>query len=770
MKKVLLFLYLIFNIQLYFGQVKEDFTDIQKLNNFLVDEVNSIRKKAKVDSIKNSSALNSAAQDHAVFMVKKNKLTHYQKGNQQKYSPKNRADYYNSNFAIIGENVQQLHISQVYGELKNNKRIDDSYEALAKLLAENWRKSPPHYANMVNPSFLYTTTIVRVDDKGNIYACQLFGGSNYIESHPIKRKKPKYKPVKEKKCKRNSTEGSVKVDSVGNIFFVAKTKKESGFKWALPWTEGIAADIVLKSQYPCDGHNYFHPEPGIKGTPLQPVYKKDFKKIGSWKKNNVNIPLGTVPGYIDEPYEVNITIISRKRTCGNLSFNRLVSDVQIGLNLALKSKNISPYQLEITDTIITEKIYFEKSKVKSKDSLKIKRTNYLQTYQLDSTSLIGYASIEGDFKRNERLFKERTKNIKKKLVSYGFSDSLIDESARENYADFRADIKDSEFDEWATSTNEDLKRKVSQHSMSDSLESILANHRYVLINHFYSKKDSVLFTLQDLEIDFLNAIKTNNVDEAELAQLRLIQLLKTAEKKSTDHLYDSIPRNRQFIDLKYNFDLFLFEQQRKKNFSEAASQFIDSLSAIIAIDKKNRKAHTALAYFKTMKIIQYGTPKEMNEWFNGVAESRLIDKEFKSRLLLETAISNDLYIYYNQLSAPYLIKEASDYVRIAKPNVSETFGLSAYFNFFGYQEYAFDLIKRVYNDTDKPAELSYFLGLVLFADLGLNENKQLRYFAEVAKKYSPVFCQFFIDGSINFQVFDNLEMKRIYCKYCKEYE
>jgi uncharacterized protein YkwD len=751
-----------------YNQTHNDFSDIEKLNGYLINEVNTIRKKAKVDSLENNSALEAAAKDHAMYMARKSNLTHNQRGNRLKHSPKNRADFYESGFAIVGENVQQLHISQVHEEMKKNKRIDDPYEALAKLLAENWRKSPPHYANMINPSYLFTITTIEIDEEGNIYACQLFGGSEFVDSYPKKKKEQKYKPVKEKKCKRSGTDGNIRVDVEGNIFFEADDKKESGFRWAFPWTEGIAADIVLKSQYPCDGNNSYHPEPGIKGIPLEPVYKKDFKKIGVWKKDNVMIPLGKVPDYIDEPYEVNLTIISRKRTCGNLSFNRIVSSVDIGLNLELGLKTKSPYNVDKTDSILSEKVYFQKSGVTFLDSIEYTSKDQLDSFQLDSTVLVGFASIEGDFERNRKLFEERTQNVKAALINKGFTDSLIFETAQENFTDFRRDIKSSLFEEWSDLEDKELKEKASQQPISDSLESILSRHRYVDIQHYYSRKDSVLFKASELESDFLTALKANNSSEAELAQLRLLQLVKMGHCEAPENLYDSIPRNRKFADLKYNFDLFYFEINRKKDFTKAVYQFMDSLAVLLTIDAKNKKAHSALAFFETMKIIQKGNPKEMYEWFYEIADNKLIEREFQARLLLEIAISNDLLVYYKQLEAPYLIQEASNYVRKARPNVSETFGLSAYFNFFGYTKYAFDLVKRVYLEAEKPVELAYFLGLVLYRNVDLNDNQKLRYFNQTAEAHTESFCKFFIDGSLNFQLFDNREYKNIYCQYCGE--
>jgi uncharacterized protein YkwD len=63
-------------------------------------------------------------------------------------------------------------------EDKKIPRID-TYEKLAKELVITWRKSPPHYANMINPDFKTSFTSIAIGENGEIYACQLFGGSKY---------------------------------------------------------------------------------------------------------------------------------------------------------------------------------------------------------------------------------------------------------------------------------------------------------------------------------------------------------------------------------------------------------------------------------------------------------------------------------------------------------------------------------------------------------------------------------------------------------------
>lgn len=150
---------------------------VRNLDDEKLNEVKDLRKKKRVDVLKNSTALSSSVIDHLNFMVKNNRLTHIQRWNNTKKTSKTRADFYESGFEIIGENVQYTSIKNIKEELKVNRKVDNLYEALAKVLVENWKNSPPHYANMINSDYHYTYTEIKITETGRIYACQLFGGS-----------------------------------------------------------------------------------------------------------------------------------------------------------------------------------------------------------------------------------------------------------------------------------------------------------------------------------------------------------------------------------------------------------------------------------------------------------------------------------------------------------------------------------------------------------------------------------------------------------------
>src|SRR5690554_415913 len=71
------------------------------LNKFIQKEINSLRKKAKVDPVNTEFALSFAAADHSVYMLTKKKLTHFQRLKVKK-TPKNRVDFYGAQFNLVG--------------------------------------------------------------------------------------------------------------------------------------------------------------------------------------------------------------------------------------------------------------------------------------------------------------------------------------------------------------------------------------------------------------------------------------------------------------------------------------------------------------------------------------------------------------------------------------------------------------------------------------------------------------------------------------------
>lgn len=743
------------------GQEEKLDFDEENLKRYITEKVNELRKKKRESDLETNNSLESAADDHAIYMANKKAISHFQKRNKEKYNPKNRVDFYGGEFEIVGENVQQIHIS----DLRDDS--DNMDEELAALLVENWRKSRPHYENIISPNYNFTWTSIAYDEEGNIYACQLFSGTSFKKSHKLyKGIDFNFKPNKPKKCKRSDINGVVIVDENRDIYFEADTKKETGFRWAWPWSEGIVADIVRFTQYPCGEDNFFNKKVNVKGVLLEPVYKKDFRKRGVWRRNNVKIYLGKVPEEIEEPYAVNLTVISRKRTCGNIIYDHYHGGIDIKIDLPIHLEKKSPYKVLNHDTTIVQKVYFDKSSTEVKTNLDFSPYKNFNEWDIDSVVLTGFASIEGDFERNKSLFLKRTENVKEILVKNEISESLINQTASENYHDFYRDIENTNFKFLSELEKVELNEKLKNRNLSDSLEFILENHRYVKVKFRFSKKDSLRYERKELEEDLISNISKGDMEKALTKQHQYIGLLEELEKEKVENrLLEKIPKERKTMDLLFNFELYNYLKSDKNQLEYL--NFKQALDTILVYDEKHKLANSTLTFFRSKEILGTSKVKDQEAFFLEVIENRRLDRVFQARIIIEQAVYHDLKVKHYQLDSPYLYPQIIKFVRKAKLTPDEIYGVASFLNYVGDAQNSFDMLKRDYLKTNSKRNLAFYMNLILHRGVVSNEKKVLRIYENIAKEKTEQFCKLFTEGWINFQLFDDESFKSIYCSLCQ---
>jgi uncharacterized protein YkwD len=398
--------------------------DTELLNNEIIKEVNKLRKKVNVEPIQKEIALLSASKDHANYMLSKKKITHKQR-NQQKKTPKNRVDFYGQQFSRVGENVQLSNLNlNASPKDKKHPKID-TYEKLAEQLVLGWKNSPPHYANMINADFSTSYTSIAVGPNGEIYACQLLGGSKYEDKYKEQKDTIEFKPDRPWRCWRcriRPPAGKIIVleDSTiiyqeihSRFFFNLLVKPEflsSRMRFFKPRKDGLAADIILKSQFTCDSNSYQNGLSNFRGIPLEPVYKKDYK--GGIHIGYTEIILGKVPSYINEEFEVNLVVIQNNRPCSNTLFNVIPSGFHVDIPLSYGfDPLVSKFKCHKNDTIY-KRIYFDKSKVTPRDSVlaEIKKLIKINKGHIQKIEINGFASIEGATEKNIELYLKSASN------------------------------------------------------------------------------------------------------------------------------------------------------------------------------------------------------------------------------------------------------------------------------------------------------------------------------------------------------------------------
>lgn len=141
----------------------------------LLQKVNQERKRLSLPVFKNNNDLTKAAKTHNDYMVRADVLDHNENGTSTP-TMRDRVTQTGGKFRTAGENIQyEGFIIRTTNGVESI--IAPTYEALAEQLWQNWKTSPTHYKNIINPEFKYLGTALKWSDKKTaIFATQVYGG------------------------------------------------------------------------------------------------------------------------------------------------------------------------------------------------------------------------------------------------------------------------------------------------------------------------------------------------------------------------------------------------------------------------------------------------------------------------------------------------------------------------------------------------------------------------------------------------------------------
>lgn len=772
-----------FGIQLSFSQTRlnPSTVDAELLNTYILEEVNALRKKAKVEPLANESALSQASQDHANYMLRKDKLTHYEI-KRKKHTPKNRIDLYGKLFSTVGENVLFNFLNLNAPSLDKKINRLDTYEKLAETIVLQWKNSPPHYANMIRKDFETTYTNIAIGEDGKFYACQLFGGSKYQDTYKQQRDTTiQFRPERPWRCficNLRPPAGFLEVMEDSSIIYRYQPPKfwgivippvlQSRMRFYNPWRDGLMADIIVKSQYTCDSSSNFNGQSNVRGIPLKPVYRKDFKGNRYYR---TGIYLGKVPSYLKEEFEVNLVVIQNKRPCSNTLFNVMPSEFHVKIPLSYGFEPSVEVMKKYSKDTVEHRMYFNKSKIVPYDSILPDIIEDIQANQkkIKKIEIEGYASIEGSKEGNQILYNRRANYLIQELLTLGIDSSLIHVKTSENFADFRKDIVGTNYTYLGELPDSVLKEKLQNKAFSTEMEFLLKNHRYV---------DIKFITQSEYEVEYDKVI-TNELlqkslgekDVRKCSELQEIQYgLAQAGKMTLEEINSiHIPIDKRNRKLLHNLAVMNFELD---SFSvKSLKKFQQNLKTLWMMDSTDEQLNTSLAIID-YHLYTYGLyTYEEKSIYDSIREWKYVDEKQRARMLLNIASSSDWDYFMSTGSRKpkhYYYPQAKRYVKPAKLNADKTFEIASYYNFFWDPKYAYEITESKIDDTKSPEDLIFFLKLIHLRGIDLPRETYLKYFKKIKRYSGKEFCDFFNNPALNFQIFDDQKIKEIYCESCKE--
>ena len=140
-------------------------------------KINDLRQQKAREALAPDSLLLLAARDHAGYIKRTGKQSHFQKGEKAKEDPQLRIEFFGCVHVLAGENILYLPAEKgIQVRFKSGNRELKTYEDYAKAMADIWKNSRPHYANILSRDFQISALALSYDKDGHsLYGVQVFG-------------------------------------------------------------------------------------------------------------------------------------------------------------------------------------------------------------------------------------------------------------------------------------------------------------------------------------------------------------------------------------------------------------------------------------------------------------------------------------------------------------------------------------------------------------------------------------------------------------------
>lgn len=745
----------------------------ESVNDFLMIRVNKLRDSLNIPKLRPDAILDQAAKSQANYIAGKKKLGHEQN------TPKletvaDRVFNFGGNRTYIGENV-----AEIGDKFKTNKEIADQF-------FEAWKNSPPHYINMINPNF----TRMGFGYKGipnRIFAAQVFSSEEislpkqFNNEHPNWGIKPNAQICKMLKDSYETMTFANNVQVVDyEVFF---------FFHDMPFFEsvisdnkdGLAIDVVLRDQFPCNRENQLHISPVFDGQMQKPVYKKElFKNNISGNPNKMYVKIGEIPSNMRNlEWDVNVIVIKNNFNCDYCVPSFVSSRLYPLLKLEahwdeFEKKNYFDLHkaILVRDTFDLS-FHFSRSndQFEHYESDEMQRMMSMLPY-VKSILVDCFASVEGSESINKELLKKRKTTLSKFLTEQnGIASGKIAWNLTENWTLMNKQIERYQIDELKGKSNSAVKEYLKE-NQSIFFDSLLFEQRASRIRAYV---DTVI-VVKDLE----TLIKYAQYDESlNWQDYEWSDLLEAANKQT-------------FVSIDYEgLNSILKSKKLLSNFLATAVnnnnifQSIDSVMVVkyLSINNINCSNHRLVfnyanflthywyrnfrSSYSIMGLAPTITPVELLDLVNTLNESPNIKSAELEKLKFNVYLAGVLY--YTAYSKWDLKEKFFDEIvnQVVKQSfsVQDAEQLLLFFNYFHKFERSVKLLEPYFDKNELSENGQFWLAetaTMIRQKLGSEQYAQIM---DAAKNRNHArYCSWVNDY---FQIQRDEYVKQDFCKSCK---
>lgn len=585
-----------------FSPVNLQEPNITQLELLTFNSVNQLRKEKNHPDLIWDEVLLKAAKDHAEYLIKENKISHYQtiKG---KRTPAERVKIHGGLiYSIVGENIVEIPLG-VNLPVAGIKRSTVTYLSSSQTMALAWKASPGHYKNIINPKYNCTALGIAYDPgKQRLIAVQVFG---YVTNPGTQTKLPDYSsellnyPEQKLPFRLNKYKYQSKNTKAINRFQNLKVHRGyliGSYKIAKRIFKGrrsgISQEYIPLSQFDSTSKE-FSSIPNrrnglyeLNGQLSKPVYRRKLLKYS--RKNTqrpiiISTPFFQIKGHTKQfiyplasngyKKEFNLFFIKSKRlvsfkTYLNVSA-KLFDDNFPSLNYTNSFKELKTekkFRICYTYDTLQYKIYFTpgSTEIHPEKQMEIRNSISGKNGKTIHIEAAAYASIEGDKSSNQRLAKDRMEQFMQLIRPY--KDSMVTTpkiKIREQWELFYKQIKGTPLESLKTMPSDDIREYVNIHKKDSLLSALLNEQRYMVISMVWRNDHKVYLpaktTLEEYDSLKTRIQETLKPSREHLAALEKKQLALYAELSKRDKesiIVPDVPNLERYPVFKYHKLMF----------------------------------------------------------------------------------------------------------------------------------------------------------------------------------------------------------------------
>lgn len=746
----------------------------------VLNKINEVLKDKGKDTFRMKENLYLAARDQAIYMAKNKKVTTYQPFREREFTAI-RVAYYGGSM-VAQEIVEKTNLK------KDREYL--SYEQACINLVNKLFANKKNAEQLLNRQF-YLIGLGAYPDSNykRVYVSMVLGnfksdnlGAKLKHTLPIPYT-DKYTaltaPHKEYCRKINKTprifEFQQKLKVKGKLIYFDTDNAKTFYKLLRNTHDGIAVDILQEDQFSCNHKNIVNYNNLNRGILTKPIYKnKIYRKNKANTDSNryaLNVKIGKLPKDLNGPYELNLVLIQNKSFCISIPQSFLITTEGKYRHKVNYMANIDAGAYKpIADSIVLNfKIPFEKNKYtfKNKDIepfIKLLNEPEFIIYKLNVKA---YSSIEGSVKKNISLQKQREISILKAL-QVRQKDSIETISSTDfNWVDFKQDIENTEYGYLAELSMTEAQLEIKKQKKYKELEPILKNHRYaeveMHVRYNIEGEKEPAFVLNK----FNKALKTGNISLALNIQKYIINRVTQYKYHDSIICFMKLPKSTEYTNLRMN-QLYIMQQLGKIS----DSLFLEELNHLHEINPSDAFVsynlllstinRSAISYLTENRLIIQTNIERL--YATALAEEQIDALNIKYQMKIITSADSTPLDHKMHKECVNTLKEI---VNIKDESMGNSKKLAAIYIENDEYRLAKEALEQWALISDDEELLFTYISLCSLNEWDMHTQTFNAAMTHAYAINTDRFCELFYSDKFSLRIFENSEIKDLYCNPCQ---